>query len=188
MCARDVLALDMAGIPREWLDVGDAISYYAKGMVAWALGENVSTYRGGIARASGRRTEITAQSIIAIRGQAFSIDFDAVPRLTNDKLFARDRNVCAYCGLVFQDRLLSRDHVHPVSRDGLDVWENVVTACKTCNGRKDNLRPEEAGMPLLFVPFVPNYFEDFILANRSIRADQMEFLLSMVPRHSRLLM
>jgi hypothetical protein len=41
-------------------------------------------------------------------------------------------------------------------------------------------------MPLLYVPYVPNRHEAFILSNRKILADQMEFLLRGVPRHSRL--
>ncbi|MFM1991674.1 MAG: hypothetical protein RJA99_4631 [Pseudomonadota bacterium] len=41
-------------------------------------------------------------------------------------------------------------------------------------------------MPLLYVPYVPNRHEAFILANRRILSDQMTFLLAGVPRHSRL--
>lgn len=188
MCAKDVLMLDVAGVPHDWLKAKDAATYYAKGMVAWALGEVVSTFRGGISRSTGLRSEISPQRIIAVAGQPWTPDFNAVPLLTNDKLFARDRWVCAYCGNVFPDHLLSREHIHPQSRDGADEWMNVVTACIPCNGRKADRRPEEAGMALLYAPYVPNYFEDFILANRGIQADQMEFLLTRVARGSRLLM
>jgi hypothetical protein len=41
-------------------------------------------------------------------------------------------------------------------------------------------------MPLLYVPYVPNRHEQFILRNRRILADQMEYLLAGVPRTSRL--
>ena len=41
-------------------------------------------------------------------------------------------------------------------------------------------------MPLLYAPYVPSLWEDFILRNRRILADQMEFLLASVPRTSRL--
>ena len=41
-------------------------------------------------------------------------------------------------------------------------------------------------MPLLYVPYVPNRHEHFILRNRRILADQMEYLLAGVPRTSRL--
>ncbi len=41
-------------------------------------------------------------------------------------------------------------------------------------------------MPLLYVPYVPNRHEHFILRNRRILADQMEYLLAAVSRSSRL--
>jgi len=41
-------------------------------------------------------------------------------------------------------------------------------------------------MPLLYVPYVPNRHEHFILRNRRILSDQMEYLLAGVPRSSRL--
>jgi hypothetical protein len=63
---------------------------------------------------------------------------------------------------------------------------NSVTACRPCNTRKGNRAPEQANMPLLYVPYVPNRHEHFILRNRRILADQMEYLLAGVPRSSRL--
>ena len=61
-----------------------------------------------------------------------------------------------------------------------------MTACRSCNTRKGNRAPEQANMPLLYVPYVPNRHEHFILRNRRILADQMEYLLAGVPRSSRL--
>ncbi len=52
--------------------------------------------------------------------------------------------------------------------------------------RKGNRTPEEARMPLLYLPYVPSRWEDFILANRRILADQMAYLLAKVPAGSRL--
>ena len=63
---------------------------------------------------------------------------------------------------------------------------NLVTACRACNTRKASRTPEEAKMPLVYLPYVPSRWEDFILANRHILADQMEYLLAKVPAHSRL--
>jgi 5-methylcytosine-specific restriction endonuclease McrA len=83
-------------------------------------------------------------------------------------------------------RDLSRDHVVPVSRGGTDTWTNAVTACRGCNTQKGGRSPEQARMPLLYVPYVPNRHEHFILRNRRILADQMEYLLAGVPRTSRL--
>ena len=47
--------------------------------------------------------------------------------------------------------------------------------------------PEQANMPLIYTPYVPSLWEDFILRNRRILADQMEFLMAHVPKSSRLL-
>lgn len=60
--------------------------------------------------------------------------------------------------------------------------------CRACNHRKSSRTPEQAGMPLLYAPYVPSLWEDFILRNRRILADQMEFLMAHVPRSSRLLL
>jgi len=181
-----VLALDMAGTPRKWVSAEEAVLYYAKGMIAYDFGETTRIFRGGCQK-TGIRSEIQVASIIGVRGPEFlASDFDRDPVLTNEKLFARDRNVCAFCGEQFKDRVLSRDHVIPASRGGLDLWTNLVSACRNCNSKKRDRTPEQAGMPLLYLPYVPSRWEDFILRNRHIRADQMEFLLAKVPRVSRL--
>ena len=41
-------------------------------------------------------------------------------------------------------------------------------------------------MHLLYVPYVPNIFEKMILRNKKILADQMEFLIGRIPKHSRI--
>jgi 5-methylcytosine-specific restriction endonuclease McrA len=153
-------------------------------MVAWSVGGVVREFRGGWQR-NGARSRISTKSILAIKGSA-GRPLSHVPGLTNPMLFARDRHVCAYCGARHQSRDLSRDHVIPASRGGRDSWTNSVTACRSCNTRKGNRSPEQADMPLIYVPYVPNRHEHFILRNRRILADQMEYLLAGVPRTSRL--
>lgn len=74
-----------------------------------------------------------------------------------------------------------------IMHTGRDGWMNVVTACRACNHRKSDRTPEQAHMPLLYAPYVPSLWEDFILRNRRILADQMEFLMAHVPKSSRLL-
>jgi hypothetical protein len=41
-------------------------------------------------------------------------------------------------------------------------------------------------MPLLYAPYTPSLWEDFILRNRRILADQMAFLATQLPKNSRL--
>jgi hypothetical protein len=96
----------------------------------------------------------------------------------------RDAHLCLYCGERFGARDLSRDHVTPLSKGGLDIWNNVVTACKRCNNHKAGRTPEQAGMALLAVPFVPTHAEYVYLQGRRVLADQMEFLLAHFPRSS----
>ena len=60
-------------------------------------------------------------------------------------VFARDEYRCQYCGAGAD----SIDHVIPRSRGGLDDWENLAAACRTCNSTKRNRTPAEAGMRLL---------------------------------------
>jgi hypothetical protein len=181
-----VLALDIAGVPSRWLNVEEAITYHARDMVAWSLGDSVAKFRGGISRITGERSEITTQSIVAIKGAVDRLRGDGQPCLNNSALFSRDRRICAYCGDQYRERDLSRDHITPVHAGGEDKWMNVVTACRPCNIRKGGRNPEQAEMPLLFLPYVPNRYEHLILQNRRIRQDQMDYLMAKVPKYSRL--
>jgi len=49
------------------------------------------------------------------------------------------------------------DHLLPRSRGGETTWENVVTACRTCNMRKGDRTPDEAHMILRRRPGRPHY-------------------------------
>ena len=74
-------------------------------------------------------------------------------RLTRVEVFRRDGYTCQYCGQ--QTPRLTVDHVIPRRRNGGHVWENVVSACHTCNGRKAGRTPQEAGMVLIRQPRAP---------------------------------
>ncbi len=185
-----VLKLDISGVPESWISMEAAASYYAAQSVAYELGVDLATYRGG-RRHDGSRSKITIAPIIAIHGASVAGKLLAsTPRLTrhNHKLFKRDRRVCAYCGGLFGEANLEREHVIPVSRGGADTWTNVVSACRTCNQLKGAKTPEEARMPLLYVPYVPSRWEDLILQARAehIVADQMAFLRDGLSSDSRL--
>jgi hypothetical protein len=181
----DVLILDAGGIPHHWMDWEDAITLKAKGGIAWEYGqEDSEQYHGGTSRITGERSIIEVAPIIAVKGK-FKYD-RRTPPLTNANLFRRDLNICAYCGRWYQDSKLSRDHIIPQSRKGgVDTWMNTVTACKPCNWEKDDSTPEEAKMPLLYVPYVPSHEEKLILQNRKILACQHDFLAALLPEHSR---
>ena len=184
----EVLQLDVSGRPQAWISAEEAATLYASDAVAWTLGDAFRVLRGGMQRTTGAQSRIELHPIVAVRGAVPSRAWRTEPTLTNPKLFSRDRLLCAYCGGVFRCDDLTREHVVPVSRGGRDTWMNCITACRACNGRKANRLPEEAGMTLRYLPYVPSLHEDMILRGRRILADQMEFLLAGVPRHSRLRM
>lgn len=75
-------------------------------------------------------------------------------RLSRREVFNRDRHMCQYCGRRGQ-RDLTLDHVLPRHRGGRHTWENLVTACKTCNHRKAGRTPQEARMMLMREPVQP---------------------------------
>lgn len=182
----DVLQLDCSGRPQAWVTAREAAVLYATDAVAWTLGEPFRVLRGGIQRSTGLPSRLALHPIVAVYGAVPSRAWRTVPSLSNAKLFARDRGLCAYCGHRFGFDQLTREHIVPTSRGGRDTWTNCITACRSCNGRKGNRLPEESGMHPLYVPYTPSLHEDMILRGRRILSDQMEFLLAGVPRHSRL--
>jgi 5-methylcytosine-specific restriction endonuclease McrA len=61
-------------------------------------------------------------------------------------VYQRDGFKCQYCGHKFSIQHLSYDHVVPRKAGGRTIWENIVTACKPCNSRKDCRSTDESGM------------------------------------------
>lgn len=182
-----LLSLDAHGRVLDWMSWQDAACLYARGAVAWTMGDPCLQVHGGTCRLTGSQSVIELHPIVAARGHARAHALDPTPALTNAALFARDAYLCLYCGNDFPRPQLTRDHVLPVSKGGRDVWENVVAACFHCNSRKGNRTPQQAGMPLLAVPYRPSWVEHLILSNRNILADQMAFLKSQLPKNARML-
>ncbi|MGV0005521.1 MAG: HNH endonuclease [Candidatus Porifericomitaceae bacterium WSBS_2022_MAG_OTU9] len=181
-----ILRLDVSGIPQSWTHWQEAINLHCRGRIAWSAGEHVMKFTGGVSRLSGRRSCVHIASIIAVkRHHSNNLWLRHIPPLTNSSLFTRDANLCMYCGNEYSGKELTRDHVLPVSKGGKDFWSNVVTACHNCNTHKGGRTPEEAGMKLVAIPYVPDWAEYLVLSNRCILADQMEFLASKFSRKRR---
>ena len=180
-----ILRLDISGTPIRWIPWQDAVCLYSRELVAWTAGDNTFTFRGGTARCTGLRSTVSVHSIIAVKHSKRGCHPKRnVPPLNNHELFCRAARLCLYCGPAYDDSVLTRVHVIPLSRGGKDIWSNVVSACRSCNTRKGRRTPEQANMPLLAVPYVPNWAEFLALSNRRILADQMEFLKSQFNRNN----
>ena len=178
-----ILRLNKTGIPVSWLTQEETATLLVKDLVVWSMGSTVFEMRGGINR-SGKQSVLRLPSIVACDGKVHDNRFN--PPLENRFLFRRDQNICLYCGDQFSQNDLSRDHVQPLSREGIDVWTNVVTSCRRCNNRKADRFLEQANMELLAIPFVPNQYEFLYLSNHNVLADQMEFLSARFSRYIQL--
>lgn len=81
-------------------------------------------------------------------------------RFCRTNVFARDGFSCQYCGVKKGMRELNYDHVVPRVMGGKTIWENIVTSCYDCNGKKKGRTPEQAGMKLLRTPIRPKTVPD----------------------------
>jgi hypothetical protein len=186
--SQQILALDIAGNPFEWLTPQEAIHYYATKKVAWDIGDHEFVFRGGMSNA-GVQSIVRVKPIMAVSGSeimARKLRMELPLGHHNQLLFKRDRHTCAYCGNSFSHQELSRDHVLPKAKGGKDTWMNCVTACKSCNQEKGDKLVHDF-RPLLYVPYAPCRAEHYLLSGRNVLADQHDYLSAKLPKHSRLL-
>jgi len=108
--------------------------------------------------------------------------YDRLPirdvKATRENIFARDHNKCAYCGQQFKRVELTIDHIIPKSHGGNNSWKNCISSCKSCNHKKSDKTPEQAGMPLKFKPTEPKWCDALhkVIKNQNIRPNWMKFL------------
>jgi len=115
----------------------------------------------------GSAEMVEPDCVRVLRSQRFQFPAPSVIRLTHyvdvrgrqqrsssqrNRILARDRYCCQYCGIKGTAFGLTIDHILPVSRGGTTSPENLVAACFACNQRKGDRTPEEARMPLLKNP------------------------------------
>ena len=115
------------------------------------------------------RVEILETHDREVRAVTFSFRLPSIVRLlrfvkvrnlhqvkfSRANIYVRDNYTCQYCAQRFEPENLTFDHVVPVAQGGRRSWDNIVTACVSCNRRKDARTPAEAGMTLLRAPRRP---------------------------------
>ena len=94
--------------------------------------------------------DLAAPSVVRLR-RFVHVPYRRRAALSRRGVFIRDDFACQYCGRSAENV----DHVVPRSRGGAHEWENVVAACRRCNGRKRDQTPAEARMALRRAPFAP---------------------------------
>ena len=72
------------------------------------------------------------------------------PNFTRFNVFLRDKFLCQYCG---SENELTFDHLLPRSKGGRTNWDNVVTACSSCNVQKCGRLLIHSGMTLNQKPY-----------------------------------
>lgn len=87
--------------------------------------------------------------------------YDRLPKnevkFNRRNIFARDENLCQYCGKHFPTSELSLDHIIPRSVGGKANWQNIVCSCVKCNVKKGGRTPKQAHMKLIKIPVKPRH-------------------------------
>lgn len=73
--------------------------------------------------------------------------------LSKREVLRRDEYRCQYCGTTTGQMTI--DHIIPRCLNGPHSWQNLVTACPSCNRRKGGKLLNEARMVLKKRPFEP---------------------------------
>lgn len=111
------------------------------------------------------RVELLHGSGRPVRSERLRLDEPSVVRLaryvhipyTNHRapnrrgVLVRDGHTCQYCAGPAE----TVDHVVPRSRGGRHTWDNVVAACRRCNGGKRDRLLSETNMRLARTPGPP---------------------------------
>jgi 5-methylcytosine-specific restriction endonuclease McrA len=133
---------------------------------------------------SGKVTVVDVYPDVSIRAANLEVPLPSVialteyvpqhhqpPAFTKRNVFLRDEYRCQYCQNRFHTRDLSLDHVVPRCKGGRLNWENAVTSCRACNGRKGSLDLADiksVGMRLKRTPRVPTQYELAATASRML--------------------
>jgi len=132
------------------------LSYYPLSLWSW---------QDAIKSAFLDRVTIVSSYERVIRSPSFSIKLPSVialknfispqsyPNFTRFNVFLRDKFSCQYCGSRNE---LTFDHLLPKSKGGKTNWDNVVTACFSCNVQKGGRLLKQSGMSLSQKPYQPS--------------------------------
>jgi len=140
------LLLNASYEPLKVIDWQRAMTLWAKGLV-----EIVETHDKTVRAV---RFEFKLPSVVRLLRYVKVRRRAQVP-FTRANIYARDNYTCQYCMEQKAVDDLTFDHVVPVAHGGTRGWENIVTACVSCNRKKGARTPEEAGMPLRGQPRRP---------------------------------
>lgn len=145
----DTLVLSSAYQPMTHISWKRAISMWFAGKV-----EIISFYENRFIRTVNEVFNVP--SIVRFVGNVVKrFKHNRVIKFNRENVFIRDSGKCQYCAKVLTNQDYTLDHVTPVSHGGKKNWQNIVACCQSCNQRKGNRTPKQAGMTLLKSPEIP---------------------------------
>ena len=152
----------------------------------------VISMRRAISLMMRERVDAATEDMLTLKGMTSQLNIPTVLRLrryvsvpqrgvgwSRRGVLQRDEYRCIYCGLRAGERRRDKqggqpirkndftiDHILPSSRGGRNTWSNTACSCPSCNQRKGDRMPHEAGMNLLWEPKMPRV--DYVVATGEI--------------------
>lgn len=83
-------------------------------------------------------------------------------KFSRENIYTRDSGKCQYCATKLARPQATYDHVIPRAKGGITNWENIVICCFSCNQKKRDRTPAEAGMKLLSIPVRPKKLSEHL--------------------------
>ena len=135
------------------------LSYYPLSLWSW---------QDSIKSVFLNRVSIVSYYDRVVRSPSFSMKLPSVialkdyvtpqrrPAFTRFNVFLRDNFTCQYCTNRFPANELTFDHLVPKCLNGKTTWENVVSACTSCNLKKGRKLIHNTDMKLFKKPLRPS--------------------------------
>lgn len=79
-----------------------------------------------------------------------SMSITKAPNARRVKVFSKTNGKCYYCGSTICLETFHIDHMHPTSRGGVNLQENLAPACPHCNVSKGQKTVEEWRLVMSF--------------------------------------
>lgn len=176
-----VLLLNASSEPLSVIPTRRALSLMLRGRVVAATDETM--------RLRATSSAIEVPTILRLRRYVNVPRRNA--RWSRRGVLDRDEHTCIYCGVTLGGRSKGRvvtkkdftvDHIVPRSRGGKNTWGNTAAACASCNNRKADKLPHEAGMHLRWEPRIPRV--DYLIVGGQI-PDTWKIYLEVPKRNGR---
>ena len=151
--------MNMTGNPSLVLNADfRPLSYYPLSLCSWqdtirlVFSERVSVVERYDQKVNSPSISFNLPSVIALKDYVMP---QRKPAFTRFNVFLRDNFTCQYCHTHFSANELTFDHLLPRSKGGKTDWNNVVTACSSCNVKKGGRLYPISDMRLNQKPFRP---------------------------------